>query len=71
MEILLNMLLSTTIWSRFEFPDPCKRHRVEGECCSGVRIGAPRALDDRAQTPDVELQRLSVFVCPPLRNMWF
>lgn len=44
---------------------------MEGERCTGVRKGAPGGLDDRAQTPDVELQRPSVFVRPPLRNMWF
>lgn len=32
---------------------------------------SPWAPDDRAPTPDVELQRLPVFVCPPLWNMWF
>lgn len=28
-------------------------------------------LDDGAPTPAVELRRLSVFVRPPLWNMWF
>lgn len=32
---------------------------------------SPSAPDDGAPTPDVELQRLPAFVCPPLGNMWF
>lgn len=45
--------------------------------CTMLRVlhwsqkGAPEPLMIGHQTPDVELQRLPVFVCPPLWNMWF
>lgn len=54
----------------FSFPIHIKRTTLNGNVALESQW-SPWAPDDRAPTPDVELQRLPVFVCRTLWNMWF